>query len=85
MAKENISRDDSGNIFGILNIFQQESLVLAPIITLMILFCIVFILYFSIYTPKFVPSLLFKAPESYKSNRYFLFLSHVWYSVHLVT
>jgi len=39
MAKENIYWDYSGQIFRILNSSLQESLILAPIITLMILVC----------------------------------------------
>ena len=37
MAKENMYWDYSGQIFRILNSYLQESLILTPIITLMIL------------------------------------------------
>ena len=39
MAKQNMYWDDSGNIFRILNTSQQESLVQAPNIIPIILFC----------------------------------------------
>ena len=39
MAKENMYWDDNSKIFRILNRYLQESLILAPIITVMILFC----------------------------------------------
>jgi len=39
MAKENMYWDDGGKIVRILENSLQESLILAPIITLMILFC----------------------------------------------
>jgi hypothetical protein len=39
MAKESMYFDDSNKIFRIVNSFLQESLILAPIITLMIPVC----------------------------------------------